>query len=289
MKRYARFILMMVLVAAVSACATNKMQMKHDNIDPSSLAIPSENQEDYRDIKIEEMMAEFLLEPYDATGVKETPALLRKNVSWYKVPFPAELEKERPQKERIRFYVLVMANGHRHTGQMLKMDEGSEADLLVDGDAETLKNAKAFAISTMAKKGYSLSSPDEKGVEIDRKRLMSDPVYRSSLIETGGTPLANFKPSAGLVSIINTWNRFETPRGFLLTPLEEKRFREIVAINPGYSHSQRWAEYGKHTISTDLIGTLVSQGMDHIKAEFSPTTGWDFDSKPPPPEKKDRR
>lgn len=268
-----------VLVAILSGCAATDMRAGL-NLDPANLNIPAEYKDAYKEKKADTMLKEFLIESWDSTGVKETPQLLRREVSCFKVPFPRELRKEQPTAERIKWYALVIANGYEYLGQLLKMTlSGDEAEFLVDGDI-VLKNAKVLTLSTRAEKAYGLSSPDEKGVVIDRDRFMPDLIYRQELVEKYGSLLSDFQQTEGLLEVIDQWNRFDTPRGFILTPLDEKQFRGIVDINPGYTHSQRLAsENIVWVFSIDPIETAVHNLIgNNLAAEASPTTGWDFNS-----------
>lgn len=267
-----------VLVAILSGCAATDMRTRL-KLNPAELNIPIAG---HVEKKAKDMLGELLIEPYDSTGVKETPRLLLGEASCFRVPFPRELRKEQPISERIKWYALVVADGYEYLGQLLKMTlSGDEAELLVDGDATVLKNAKVVALSTRAEKVYGLSSPDEKGVSIDRARFMSSPAHRQELAEKYGSLLYKFQSADGLIETIDQWKgRFDTPRGFILTPLDEKRFREIVDINPGYTHSQRLArEDITWVFSIDPIETVVNNLIgNNLAAEASPTTGWDFNS-----------
>jgi hypothetical protein len=289
----AKFILTMVLVAILSGCAATDMRLNKANFNPTTLNVPQMYAENYRGKRAENVLGNLLLEPFDSVGVRETPALLRGDVISFKVFFPEELRKEQSQPERITWLGLVVASGFEYLAQLIKRGPGNEAELLVDGNAKSLKDGKVIIFSTRATKAYSLlpSSIDQNGTQIDRERLTSDPGYRVSLVEKNGGLLSNFLKADYLISLIDTWNRFDTPRGFILTPLDEKRFREIVAINPGYTLSQRWAreDSGPVVISTDPIQMILVNGVvKTIRAKNLPTSGWDFDSKPMPQKKEMR-
>jgi hypothetical protein len=275
------------MIAALTGCAATDMQLRRINSNPVLATIPSANAADYKQKKLQDILGDFLLEPYDTTGVKETPALLQGDVTSYSgIFFPEELKKEQPVPERVKWYALAVARDYEYLGQLLKRTlAGNDMELLIDGNAEALEGAKVISISTRAEKIFGLFSSDDPGIEIEMEKFINDPDYRRSLVEKYGTPLSNFKKTDNLLTVINTWNRFDSPRGYILTPLDEKRFREIVSINPGYTHSQRLAtEKTTWVFSTDPMGMLIKNGvMNNIKAFMAPTTGWDFKSKPATP------
>lgn len=280
MIRYLRAIVLVLVAILLVGCAATDMVRKGATFNPTTLGIPQKNADDYKGKKLEQVLSNLLMEPYDSTGVRETSALIEGNVTCFKhVPFPEELKKEQPVPERISWFVLTVAEGYEYFSQILKSTRKPTADLVVDGNIQQLRKGKSLIISTRAKLGYPLAS-EAKGIPLDRDKLMADPGYRRSVVETYGTPLANFEASNELIAVINTWNRFQTSRGYLLTPLPEERFRERLSINPGYTHSQRLAtEEMTWEISTDPMGMLIQDVfINNKKAAEAPTTGWDFDS-----------
>jgi|GEM_PF-6724298 len=262
-----KLVLVVAVAALLSGCAATDMRMRGD-FNQAYLDVPANYQKDYASRNVPEMIWDLLIEPSDSTGPKETPRMLEGKFSCYRVPFPEELKNERYIPERIKWYVLV----NEYLGQLVLMFNG-EVELLVDGTAKALKNAKALVLSTRAEKVYGLQS-DAKGIDVDRGKLMTDADYRKDLIEKYGSNLSEFSPSNKLINEIGKWNRFDSPRGYILTPLDEKRFREIVSINPGYTYSQRLVNQ-PWVISTNPFGMVINSVANNINAVAgSPNTEW---------------
>ncbi len=273
MKRIRMFFLVMVVAAILSGCAATNMRMKGD-FNQANLDVPEKHMKDYANKDISKVvLGDLLIEPFDSVGIKETPALLRGEFSSYAIPFPEELKNERYIPERIKWYALVLSQGFEYSGQLVLMLNG-ETEILVDGTAKALKNAKAIILSTRAEKVYRIEA-EAKGIDVDRGKLMEDADYRKELIEKHGSNLSEFSLSKKLVNDIGQWNRFNSPRGFILTPLDEKRFREIVLINPGDTYSQRLVNQ-PWIISTNPVGMVIQNGIvNNINAvSGSPNTEW---------------
>lgn len=273
MKRIRMFFLVMVVAAILSGCAATNMRMKGD-FNQANLDVPEKHMKDYANKDISKVvLGDLLIEPFDSVGIKETPALLRGEFSSYAIPFPEELKNERYIPERIKWYALVLSQGFEYIGQLVLMLNG-ETEILVDGTAKALKNAKGIILSTRAEKVFGFEV-DSDGTEISRNSFMSDATYRKEMIEKHGTSLSELKPSKKLVNDIGQWNRFNSPRGFILTPLDEKRFREIVLINPGDTYSQRLVNQ-PWIISTNPVGMVIQNGIvNNINAiSGSPNTEW---------------
>ena len=253
-KRIQEIVLVMVVAAIFSSCAATNMRMRGN-------------------FNQDEKVLDLLIEPHDSAGVSETPKILRGEFACFDVLFPEELKNERYIPERIKWYALVLSQGYEYLGQIVLMFNG-ETELLVDGTAKALKNAKALVLSTRAEKVYGIQS-DAKGIDADRGKLMFDAAYRQDLIEKYGTSLSDFKQSDKLINEINHWNRFDSLRGYILTPLDEKRFREIVSINPGNTYSQRLVNQ-PWVISTNPVQMVLQDGIvNHINAAISsPNTEW---------------
>jgi len=239
MKRIEMFFLVMVVAAIFSSCAATNMRMKGE--------FGQENK-----------VLNLLIEPTDSAGVTETPKLSDGKFACFDVPFPEALKKEQYIPERIKWYVLVLAQGYEYLGQLIKRTSG-ECELLVDGIAKELENAKGIILSTRAEKVFGFEV-DSDGTEISRNSFMSDATYRKEIIQKHGTSLSELKPSKKLVNDIGQWNRFNSPRGFILTPLDEKRFREIISINPGDTYSQRLMNQN-WVISTNPVGMIIQNGI----------------------------
>ncbi len=274
MRKIQEIVSVVVVAAIFSSCAATNMRF-NGNFSQANLNIPKEYMKNYANKDISKIvLGDLLIEPFDSVGVKETPALLRGEFSVYKVPFPfpEELKNERYIPERIKWYAIVLSQGFEYLGQLVAFGDG-ETELLVD-IAKALKNAKALLLSTMAEKVYSIKL-DAKGVNVDRGRLMADVAYRKDLIEKYGTNLSEFRPSNKLINEISKWNRFDSPRGYILTPLDEKRFDEIVSINPGYTYSQRLVGQ-PWVISTNPIGMILQDVIaNNVGAAMgSPNMKW---------------
>lgn len=248
------FFLVMFVAVVLSGCAATNMRMKGD-------------------FGRDEKVLNILIEPHDSAGLRETQKISDGKFACFDVPFPEALKKEIYIPERIKWYVLVLAQGYEYLGQLIKRTSG-ECELLVDGIANELKNAKAIILSTRAEKVFGFEV-DGDGTEISRNSFMSDATYRKDLIEKHGSNLSEFSLSKKLVNDIGQWNRFNSPRGFILTPLDEKRFREIVLINTGDTYSQRLMNQ-KWVISTNPVGMVIQNSIvNNINAiSGSPNTEW---------------
>jgi hypothetical protein len=273
MKKMQSFLLVVAVAVVLSGCAATDQRLK-GNFNQAYLDVPEKHMKDYANKDISKIvLGDLLIEPFDSTGVKETPALLRGEFSCYQVSFPEELKDERYIPERIKWYALVLSQGFEYLGQLVLTFNG-ETELLVDGTAKALKNAKLIVLSTMAEKVYGLEV-DAKGIDVDRESLMADVAYRKDLIEKYGSILSEFASANSLVGEIGKWNRFDSPRGYILTPLDEKRFREIVSINPGYSYSQRLVNQ-PWVISTNPVQMVLQNVIvNHINAAAGlPNKDW---------------
>lgn len=282
MKRsYCWFIVMMMVIA--SGCASTKMQTNMQ-FDPRMYAA------DTKEMKMEtaKAVADYLLEPIDSTGFRETEPMRKGIMTTREVVLPERLLAGELYPGRIRWNAIAITpDGREFFAQVgyvfrtLVLKTGTVrfiGGMFIDGTEADLADAKIIGISTKGSFGYDLSAT-EKEFPVDWKRFKSEPAYRNQLTLTNGTPVASLRPAEYLIPMVNGWNRYTSERGHLLSPLGEREIKEIAGINPKYSYSQKWADTGKMVISTDPIGTGTGILIDLFKAAISSSKGWDFESR----------
>ncbi len=265
------FLVAMVLILFFGCAATDQRVKKINN--PAY----STNQE-----------LDFLMEPIDGIGILETPALLKhakdgKGVSYYEFPFPELLYLGEVFPGKVKWFAWVVTlDGKEFPAQILYIYKYSLTGQLigglqVDGTREELRGAQAIGLSDRFERAFSLNR-DESSIAINRASFSDNPDYRIKITRENGVLLDRLPKADYLFNIINKWNRYETKRGFILSPLSSERFEEVLAINPGYSYTQKLAKQS-YVVSPDPIGMGVENLFILVQAYNLPPQGWSLGSK----------
>lgn len=288
-------VFLLVLMTGCASVSSTDYMMK-----PAALS--AVNTELYRstDKPAQATVFNLLNEPVDAVAVKETPAMVQNRYSVYEVPMPMELLKGEWRERRVKWYALVVDQTTKKTSLAQLVLPPRETDmkvehfngkwrlmgwLIADGNQSDLANAKVIVLSTRLTQGFDLGSA-EKAFPVDAAKLVADAIYQQTLVLEKGTLVANLKPASQVKVVINQWFRYESERGYLLTPWTTAELMELAALNPAYSSSQKYEEYANKSIVSDPIGLAIGTGMDVFLTLRGKTRGWDFESDNPQARKK---
>lgn len=225
----------------------------------------------------------LLLEPVDTVGLLETPYLCQGKTRFYEVVFPELLFLGEIYPGRIKWYGWAVDSGDneylvqllwiyriRLSGKLIGVVsiEGYEGN--IGGKLIGLSSRKSYA--------YSLDEK-EKEVPISWDKFGKGFEYRKKIVEEVGIEIATLKKADYMLPLIQNWNRVEGPRGVIITPLNEEKFKSIARINPAYSYSQKWIKNNPGSISLDPIATGMGELFALIEAAGAQSDGWDFEHK----------
>src|SRR3989344_2691122 len=138
--------------------------------------------------------------------------------------------------------------------------------------------AKMVIFSTTGDFIYDLAGNE---YAIERKKFITDNKYRAQIVREKGTRIDDLKKISGFPEIISHWNRYETGKGIILSPLGEKDIKLIAAINPQYTPFEKWVGSNHSSVSVDWIAVAAGISVDILRASNVPTTGWDYNSQLP--------
>jgi len=264
MKNTAKVFSLLILAFIICSCTSNRMMMKNINSD----IYPKE--------------IDFLLEPDQSVGVSETPA-----VKTGKVTITKGIVRERLiagegfLNMRIIWKVLaVNPDGREFIGQMVFY--GINEDLyffgypIIDGIPD--KDAKVIYLSTLGQFAYDLSGKEipisDLGKFQDNKNG-----FRTKFVLQNGTRIGDMKKYPEFLSTIKRWNKYQTRKGIIYSPIKEDELKKIARINPKYSYGQTLIAESDLSLTLNPIGTIIGVGLDCIDAMNSQSDGWDFSSK----------
>lgn len=226
----------------------------------------------------------LLLEPVDTTGILETPALREGKVSFYEFVFPEIVYSGEIYPWRLKWFGWAVVGEKEYLAQLIYLHKVSLTGkiiggLMIDGTADELSGGKVVGFSTRMDFGYGMDSAEtEIKMGETRKDFLSDGSMRKEVVEKNGIEIKRLPKADYLLEIISNWNRYETKRGPILSPLKKEDFYEISRKNPAYTYSQRYIEIMKGNIAPDPIAIGMSTFMDFANAAGADTKGWDFGS-----------
>jgi hypothetical protein len=260
-----------VLVFAVllGGCATNEFVLKSPNLPVS------------QDIRPEKSKGiDMIIEPYESLGVIETDAVRRGDVTAFWGVFPNKLFGEFfPGRIRWNAWV-VDKDGTEHFAQAILSGVAYSGNFAVQiiVDGKVSPDAKIANLSTAVDYIYDLSGQEYPTV---RRRFLDETKYRQEEILKNGSRVGDMKSTTKILETIRKWNRYETPKGVLLSPIGEKELKVVAGINPQYSFSEKLVARGHFSLVADATGVLIGLAVDMITAGNAPTSGWDYNSQLP--------
>lgn len=258
-------VFLLVLVAILSGCATNRYVMKDTHLAEK----PGE--------------ANLLIEPHQSLGLLETEAVRTGQTTVVQGKFSEMLFGEY-FPGRVRWNVWgVDANGREYFGQALFSGIAYTGDfqetIVMDGNISD--SVSVVVLATGLDFAYNLL-----GEEIPlAHRFPTDRAYRQKVILEKGTKIGDMKKITGFEQVIAAWNKYRIPEGILLSPLSYNDVRTIAGINPQYSVSEKLVATGQvsASIAWHPIYTAVEVGLSMFRASNGsvPSIGWDYNSQIP--------
>lgn len=261
--KIAAFVFLVFVFAILSGCAATNQIVKNANTGNPGLS-----------------EINLLLEPVDTVGLLETPQFHQGKTKFYEVVFPEILFLGEIYPGRIKWYGwAVDSRGNEHLVQMLwiyriRLNGKLVGVVSIDGYDESV-GGKLIGLSTRMSYAYSL---DEKETEvpISRDKFNASVECRKKIVNEVGIEIAALKEADYMLPLIQNWNRVEGPRGVILTPLDEEKFKSIAKINPAYSYSQKWIKNNPGNIYFNPILTGMNEFFALIEAAGAQPDGWDF-------------
>ena len=267
MKRILNLFVLVVTVAFLSGCASQKLVLKGGNF--STLGY---------DKSSTKVTADLMIEPYESLGVIMTPELKKGDVTVVRGQFPKILFGEYGPG-RIRWNgIAISQKGEMFFAQVI-LERSDSCLVLIQGDPKEVSNAKVIILSTLVDYGYDLEGNE---FTIDRgKFLENKKEYIARLVNEHGSSVSKLEKVHGFSWVLSNWNEYQTPKGRLLSPLGEEELKIIAAINSRYTYGEKLIASGKFSLSPDYIGTGVGLAIDLIRARGVPSAGWDYRSELP--------
>lgn len=263
MKRMKMIALLFMAAAVLSGCASTGLVMKNTDLDGQK-------------------EVNMLIEPFQSLGLSEAEEIKNGNIAAVWGIFPDILFGEY-YPGRIRWNVwAVSEDGTEGLGQMLFSGidfSGHFAETIIA--SKSLRNPKVLVLSTTLDFVYDLAGNE---YPVERVKFLNNTDdYRRKMVQEKGTRLNETKKATGISEVIKKWNRYQTPRGILLSPLSEEDVKTVAGINPQYSFSERLVGSGQFAISLDYIGTAAGFAIDIFRAANGsvPSLGWDYNSQIP--------
>ena len=258
-----RNIFLLVLVAILSGCATNRFTLKD-----AYLAEKSGE-------------ANLLIEPYQSLGLLETEAVRTGQTTVVQGKFPEMLFGEY-YPGRIRWNVWgVDKAGHEYFGQALFSGIAFTGDFLwtVVLDGNISDSVSVMVLATGLDFAYDLLG---KEIKLEPK-FANNREYRREVLLEKGTKIGDMRKITEFAQVTAGWNRYRIPEGILLSPLGDDDVKLIAGINPQYSFSEKMVGSGHFSVSIDYISTALGIGIDVFRSANGsiPSTGWDYNSQLP--------
>lgn len=266
-----KFLFLATMVLLAGGCAAS---IKIENANVSALVDKTEKAD----------KVEMLIEPYESLGLKETEAIKKGEVSVFRGIFPDILFGEY-YPGRIRWNVwAIEPNGREYFGQALF--SGVEYTgffswhILVDGKVSD--EARCLVLSSAVDYGYDLSGR-EFPIENRKGFLENKEEERKKFILQNGTRLGDIRRFSfdDIKGVISKWNKFDTPKGGLLSPISEDDLKFVASINPQYSFGEKLVASGHFSISLDPMANAMRLAIDIFRATGVPAIGWDYNSQLP--------
>lgn len=262
-------LLFFLAVAILSGCAAN---LKMQNISGSDSAVSaSENEMD------------MLIESYESVGIMETESLKTGNVTILHCIIPDLLMGEYyPGRVKWNSWV-VDTDGKEYYAQLLFAGIYYSGELrgVIVVDGKPSRKARILNLSTLVEFGYNLNG---KECPLNRQKFLHNTEnYRKETVNKYGTEISSYITKFDFLKAVKGWNKYQTPKGKLLSPLGEKEVKEIAGINPQYSWSEKLVGSGRFAVTMDPIATAVGIAIDVFRSMNGsvPSMGWDYNSQFP--------
>ncbi len=228
---------------------------------------------------------EVSLDPISFIGIKETLAIREGDFTAVLGTFPDGLFAEmHPLRMRYNAMAFGKITGKEYPAQALYTGYAECAlrlVLIVEGNPdETIVGAFA---STRFSRLFDLYGK-EIALETPEK-LVSDSVYRKSVVLSAGTELSRLKKVAtggkeGLASVFANWNtvRVKALPYDIRTPIAEQFVRSVARENPELSFSEKLISNGRFGVTLDWFSTAMSATSDVLISVQASNKGWDEQS-----------
>jgi len=258
-------IFLVILVCVCVGCSGTNIQLKNSTM-PNASGI------------------NYLIEPYQSVGILETENIRNGNYAVYQGIFPDLLFGEYSPGRMAWYGLAVTTDGQEFFVQALLSGINFAGyfveTVIVEGNCEKIKTAKIIILSTLVEYGYDLLGEE---IQLNRGQFLMQNDYRKEIALQKGTAVSNLEeiPKSQLVNLLSKWNRFQSPKGVLLTPLGNDEIKLIAGINPQYTYFEKLVGSGKFSVSMDPITMVSAMAMDMLKARSVPSVGWDYNSQIP--------
>lgn len=257
-----RTAIVMAAVLFLSACGPARMQVRDMRMDSHGEPV------------------DVLIEPYQALGLASTPAIESRNVTVFRGIFPDMLWGEY-HPGRIRWNAWCAGESREHFGQLILVgiEPNGYAYQETVFDGKVPMDERCFILSSSADYGYDFL--DGREFPINREKFRKDAEYRRKLATDHGTPAENLRSGDLIVGEFSLWNRYQTPKGIMVSPFGEEEVALVAGINPQYTYWDKLIGTGNFSLTMSVVGTLTGLAFDAMRSGAAPTTGWDYNSQLP--------
>ncbi|MEI6807021.1 MAG: hypothetical protein WCK49_11070 [Myxococcaceae bacterium] len=265
-------VILAMVVALLSGCAATNQRVT----DIQSVATTQVKTGDSKEL-------DLLLEPVDTVGILETQALRDRRVSFREVVFPEILASGELYPGRLKWFGWCVCRGREFLAQLVLSPKTSLSGkfigvVVIDGTEEEIAGGQLVALSTRFEFLYPLNLKETEIKVLNKDEILSVSKKRQEIILAQGIEVDQLPKADFFLEVINSWNRVETKRGWVLTPLSEEQFDYVSRINPAYTHSQKWVKSMHGSIALDPYSTAVGMLFDQVNAIGIQPEGWDFGS-----------
>jgi len=223
----------------------------------------------------------LLNEPLDSVGMQETEEMKKGDVTIVQGVFSEDLFGEfRPGKVSYKAWAVapsgeesfaqgifagISYSGHFIINMVIHGKDGPNMDEV----RVTPLSAKVSNLFDLAGNRYPIES---------RLFIKNKDGYRKKEVLEKGTRVGDLKRIPEFLKTVNSWNRYQTHRGIIWSPLGEKEIKMIAAVNPKHSFSEKFfLTKGNGTLSADVIGTSAGIAFDTYDALKARDQGWCFE------------
>lgn len=288
-------ILICCMMVAFVGCKSDQMLVKNANLTGSPVADVATVGAPASEIKNREI--DLSIEPYQSLGILVTPNLAKGNVTTISGIFPDFIHYIEWGPGRTVWYGWAASeDGKEYFVQFVAAGGTPSRDdilatVIIDDkiDISEARGIKVLGLSSRLKYCFNLDGKVVQEVgkifEVNTENFLRDPNYRKDLVmkygslmsDRMGAPYLDTVADVALVSI-RSWHEYQTPKGRILSPLNEAMLKNVARINPQYKFMEKLIKKGKFLVTMDPIITAASLGIDIAVAHNAPSTGWDASS-----------